>query len=270
MTMQCDTILKKLIEILQVEIETPRSWQDFHIIWITICVATTYLLIRHKPKNKEKYMKAVLGVFGGVALILETIKQVIWAYDNGIWSYQWYAAPFQLCSTPIYVSILVLFMKKCRIRDNLLSYLAYVTILGSLATAIYPEGCFVRSLFVDIHTMFLHFGALSVSFYLLAKEVEYTRSSFWGGFRIFLIFASIAELLNIVVFHSGILNGRTFNMFYISPYFVSALPVFNVIQQNTPFPVFLLSYLLAIFLGSGIVFLIAKRIKTFACNKRTL
>ena len=63
----------------------------------------------------------------------------------------------------------------------------------------------------------------------------------------------IAQLLNIVVYNAGWLNGQTFDMFYISPYFISSLPVFDTIDRNASFAVFMLTYLFAFFLGGGLV-----------------
>ncbi len=139
--------------------------------------------------------------------------------------------------------------------------MAFVTILGSIATAIYPESCFVRTLLVDIHTMYLHFGSLVVSLYLLiSKEVKITFNTFIKGYIIFLLFALSAEILNIIIYNSDILNGETFNMFYISPYFISSLPIFDIIQKNTPFVIYIIIYLVIIFIGSYLVFIISKGI----------
>ncbi len=258
--------LIKLVVALQYEIERPKSWHAFHLVWFALCILAAVLLIRFQPRNREKYLKIILGVYGVIALVLEIAKQVVWSYD-GSWHYQWYAAPFQLCTTPVFASLIALFLPKCRVRDCLLSYMAFVTVLGSLATAIYPEQCFVRTLLVDIHTMYLHMGSLTVSLYLLAREVEYSWKSFRGAFAVFLVFVLIAEALNLAVYHSGVLDGETFNMFYISPYFVSSLPVFDLIQQSVPFPVFLLIYLAAFFLGSGVVFLAAAGVRRLAAGK---
>ena len=65
----------------------------------------------------------------------------------------------------------------------------------------------------------------------------------------FLIFLVIAEILNITVYNMNVLNGEEFNMFYISPYFISTLPVFNVLQEKLPFMIYLLLYIIAICLG---------------------
>ena len=135
--------------------------------------------------------------------------------------------------------------------------------LGSLATAAYPESCFVKTVLVNIHTMFLHMGSLSVSVYLIFKEISPVRRSWISGYKTFLLFVSIAEVLNVTVYHSGILNGQTFNMFYISPYFISALPVFSAIQQHVKFLLFLLIYLTAIFVGSGCIYLLSSTFNKF-------
>ena len=54
-------------------------------------------------------------------------------------------------------------MKKGKVRDSLLSYMAFITILGSIATIIIPDSCFVSDILINIHTMWLHCGSLVVS-----------------------------------------------------------------------------------------------------------
>ena len=67
--------------------------------------------------------------------------------------------------------------------------------------------------------------------------------------------------MNIIVYNSGILKDATFNMFYISPYFTSELPVFSTLQNTVPYPVFLFLYIIAILLGSLIIYEICFLIK---------
>ena len=122
---------------------------------------------------------------------------------------------------------------------------------------------------VDIHTMYLHLGSMVVSLYLLfSGEVKIRFSNLLKGYGIFLLFAVAAEALNVIVYHAGMLQGETFNMFYISPYFNSALPVFDTIQSNVSFPVFVIVYLTAIFAFSCIIFLLAKLIGRIAIKRQ--
>ena len=77
----------------------------------------------------------------------------------------------------------------------------------------------------------------------MSGAVKIDKQSFKLSFYVFLVFVLIAEVLNVGIYNSEVLNGENFNMFYISPYFTSALPVFDVIQQNVPFVIFLLIYI---------------------------
>ena len=73
-------------------------------------------------------------------------------------------------------------------------------------------------------------------------------------------FVLIALILNIVVYHSGILNGDTFDMFYISPYFKNSLPIFSKLEEILPYLVYLITYILIISLGGFMSYMIHKGI----------
>ena len=252
---------KKILYMLQLEMETPKPWGWFHLMWIGITVLSLIILYVLRKKCNQKQLKIVLGVYGIIALLLEVIKQLIWSFNydalNNVvsWNYQWYAAPFQLCTTPIFVSIICLFLKNNKIRNALLSYMAFVTILGGFMTLLIPDSCFVEDVLINIHTMWLHCGSFVVSLYLIMSgTVKIEKKNLINSFKVFVIFVTIAEILNIAIYNMNVLNGETFNMFYISPYFISTLPVFDVLQQNIPFILYLITYIIAICSGASIVY----------------
>jgi hypothetical protein len=259
---------EKLLYLLQGEMNTPKVFGLFHCFWIILSIIFIIILYNKKNKYGENKLKVVLGVYGIIALILEILKQLIWSFNyNQItniikWDYEWYSFPFQLCTTPIYVSLICLFLKKSNIRKSLLSYLAYITILGSITTIIMPTSCFVSDILVNIHTMWLHCGSLVVSVYLLISgEVEINIKNLMKAIIVFLFILLIAILLNVIIYNSGILNGETFNMFYISPYFESTLPIFNIIWKNVPYIIFLLIYISSIGLGGYLIYFISTYLK---------
>lgn len=250
---------------LQGEMKSPLPYGRFHFGWICLTISLIVFLYSIRKKKSEKQLKMVLGIYGIGALILETLKQVIWSFNYepltkiAVWDFEWYAFPFQLCTTPIFVSIMCLFLKNNKVRESLLSYLAFTTILGSFLTILLPDSCFTSDILVNVHTMWLHCGSFVVSIYLLmAGRIKINIQNLKRAIVVFLIFVLIAMILNIGIYNSGILNGETFNMFYISPYFISSLPVFDVIQQNVPYILYLSIYIFAISLGSFIVYYIAK------------
>ena len=256
---------KEVLDFLETEMKTPEPYGTFHIAWVVATVAIILFLFTRRRKHSEKQLKLVLGIYGVTAFILELLKQIVWSVDYDavlnefVWDFQWYAAPFQLCTMPIYITLICLFLKKCKVRDCLLSFMAYTTILGSIATAIIPDDVLVSDILIDIHTMWLHLGSLVVSVYLLmSREVTVTKQDFKRAIITFLIFIIIANTLNIVVYNSGVLNGETFNMFYISPYFEPSLPVFDKIYNIVPYPVFLGIYFVVLTIGSAAIYLVSK------------
>ena len=259
---------EKILYGLQAEMERPEPYGWFHLMCIVIVIVSLIFLHVRKKKYREKQLKMVLGIYGITAAVLELAKQLIWSFNYDatsntvVWDYQWYAAPFQLCTTPIFASIICLFLKDGKLRKALLSYMAFVTILGSFMTIIIPDSCFTEDILVNIHTMWLHCGSFVVSIYLLmTRTVKIDKQNLKAAIKVFLVFVVIAEILNIGIYNMNILNGETFNMFYISPYFTSSLPVFDVIQQNVPFVLYLLIYIIAIGIGATIVYGIAKIIE---------
>ncbi|MBQ2873180.1 MAG: YwaF family protein [Bacilli bacterium] len=261
-------LFEKILYWLQGEMNTPVAFGWFHWLWIIVSFIIILILYKKRKKHNEKQLKIVLCTYGVVSLILEVLKQLIWSFNYDtitnlvIWDYQWYAFPFQLCTTPIYVSITCLFLKKGKIRDSLLSYISYITILGSIATMIIPDSCFTSDILVNIHTMWLHLGSFVISVYLLLSgEVSINIKSFKKAIIIFLCFVVTAISINIIIYNIGILNGETFNMFYISPYFTPTLPIFDIIWQYVPYIVYLIIYIWALIIGGFIILNISSLIK---------
>jgi len=269
-------IFEKVLYMLQAEMEKPKAFGWFHFMWIFLIITTLIILFKNRNKYHEKQLKMVLATYGIVALLLEIAKQLIWSFNyNPItnvvsWDYQWYAAPFQFCTTPIFVSMICLFLKNNKLRNSLLSYMAFATILGSIVTILLPDSCFTGDILVNVHTMWLHCGSFVVSIYLLMTgAVKLEKQNLKSAIKVLLVFVLLAEVLNISIYNSGILNEETFNMFYISPYFITHLPVFKTIQENVPFLIYLLIYILVICIGAGIVYLISYFID-YKRNKKSI
>ena len=120
-----------MIRILQTEMERPVPYGWFHLMWILLSFIAIIVLYKLRNKYNEKQLKIVLSIYGIIVFILELLKQISWAYDldTHTWNYSWYSAPFQLCTMPIYISLICIFLKKNKIRDYLLSFLCYFTII---------------------------------------------------------------------------------------------------------------------------------------------
>lgn len=256
---------EKIVCALQATMVRPQPYGWFHLTCMALTAAAIFFLAINRRKAGEKQLNALLLIYAVPALVLEITKQVIWSYSFdaaaglGYWDYQWYAAPFQLCTMPAYICLISAVIKPGKTKDALLSLLAYFTIWGSVMVFFIPNSCFVETIEVNIHTMWLHCGSLVVSVYLImTRAVKNELLSVRRGFFVFLICTGTALAMDVAAKLSGVIGEDTFNMFYISPYFISSLPVFEDIQQAVPYILFLASYVIVFMLGALAVFLTVK------------
>ena len=118
---------EKFLYYMQAKMNTPEPFGWFHVLWILLTFIALFSLYKIKNKHNDKQLKWVLAIYGIIAFLLELTKQLIWSFNYDpitsliTWNYEWYAAPFQLCTTPMYISLICLFLKKNKFRDALLS-----------------------------------------------------------------------------------------------------------------------------------------------------
>ena len=105
---------EKIIVFLQTTMETPKLYGWFHLLAFALVIAVT-LIIAIKCKNcSEKVFRKVLLIISLVMIGFEIYKQVIWSYNaaTDVWHYNWYYFPWQFCSVPMYVALLVAVCKE--------------------------------------------------------------------------------------------------------------------------------------------------------------
>lgn len=245
----------------------PQAWGIFHIVCLVLAFGLAVLFYLDKRHGARISPRAVFGIYGFVTLALELTKQLMWAVvetEEGLaWSYSWYSAPFQFCTMPLFITLILFFSRSEKLNSYLYAFLGLYAVISMVCVMFYPGDVFTSSVLINIHTMVLHGGGLAVSLFVLIRRLTpLTFRSVVKGFRVFLICVAAALLLDFAVERSGINHGETFNMFYISPYYESTLPVFNVLWHKLPYPLFLLIYIAVFFAGGccsrGLACLIAK------------
>lgn len=254
--------------------KTPQAWGWFHLMWVGLIIVSIAFFYRSRKSGVRIDPDLVFGIYGFGSLLLELAKQLMWSVsigENGavIWDYSWYAAPFQLCTTPMFICIALCFAKSERLRGIMMDYLAYMSFVNMLLVVLLPGSCFCEYVIVNIHTMYLHCGGLIVSaFILINRLVRVDMKALFSGYRVFLDFCAAAIYVDISFVQLGIVpSGETFNMFYISPYFDCTLPVLSSIFKAVPYPVFLLTYLLGFLMLSIPVNRISRYIRIRAIAK---
>lgn len=249
-----------------IKMTCPAPYGTFHLVCIALVLGVACLFYRDKRHGAHIKPRTVYGIYGVFTFILELTKQLMWALveeEEGVaWDYSWYAAPFQFCTMPLYASLLLLFSKNERLNAYLTAFLAFYAVISMTAVMAVPGDVFTEFTLVNVHTMVLHGGGLALSLFVLIRGlVPFTFASVIKGFIVFLVCTALAVLLNIVVEKSGLNHGETFNMFYISPYYPSTLPVFDVLWEKLPYGLFLLSYIASFFAGGCLTCGMAKAVR---------
>ena len=106
---------EKIIHFLEAGTVVPKPYGVFHLVSVAAVALITFLLIKYfKDCDDKTFRKLVLG-FWIAFIALEIYKQTHYTfwYNDGdpVWDYQWYAFPFQFCSSPHYILPFVIFMK---------------------------------------------------------------------------------------------------------------------------------------------------------------
>ena len=255
--------VNKFLDILSTEAPKPLVLGWFHLMWIGILIIAIALTARFLRRTTEKQNKWILFTFSLICIIFEVLKQLIYSYHGGEgWSYQWYAFPFQFCSTPMYVGIIAAFLSDSKVRRAMYGFLAIYGMFGGLCIYLYPEQVFNTDyLFVQIQTMLYHGILFLMGLYLIVSDRIKNKKEFLsGGFSVFLLLVLLAEIFNIIAQYTGIADISNFNMFYISPYKITTLPALPAVQSFS-FVLFLLVYLLAFILFSHMVFYVVYGLK---------
>lgn len=253
-----------LLSVLEAEMEVPRAYGWFHLLWVGLVIGFTIFLCIKMRDCSDKVFRRFCLIVAIVLIVADLYRQIVYdmvRYDataeKFVWDYGWYAFPFQLCSSVHYLMPFIILMKDGRVRDACISFMCFFSTLGGVCVFLFPSTCFTPSIGVNIQTM-LHHGMQIVlgAFFTVHERKKLGLKYFAKGIPTFLVLVSIAILLNHVVNNAIVASGSgdVFDMFYISPYYATEQPVVGVLKAALPYPVFLLLYIAGITAGALIIY----------------
>lgn len=255
----------KLFDFFDLEMTTPTNYGWFHLLWIAIIIAISVLLCSKFKDSDDKIFRKIVLITWIVMVVLEIYKQLIFSLShNGevfTWDYQWYAFPFQFCSSPLYGLPFIAFLPSGRVRDAFISFFAYFSLFAGVAVFLYPNDVFISTIGINIQTMVHHGAQIFIGVFLIARNRKsLTHKFFLSGVTVFAAFVIVAMILNVSV-HNMLLSAgidETFNMFYVSPYFDCTLPVLSSIDAILPYPVFACVYVFGFTIVAMIIYFISR------------
>ena len=222
--------------------------------------------------HKSKIIFLIAGI---IFLCLEIFKQIylfffVWEGRYDVWYF-----PFQLCSMPIYLCFILGLIKSnpsmAKISAGVETFLMDFGILGGVLALIVREGfTFSEHPLLTAHGFVWHILMIALGIYIAVEKSGeskpqddkgkrhniFTAKEFLAGAIVYLVCAGIAFIINILLHRFG-----DCDMFYISPYHISAQPVFSSIDQAVGRPIGIIIYILTTILGAGIIHLAISKIR---------
>ena len=114
---------KTIIELFDKKMPEPQMFGWFHLMWIALMIIAGVLLCRTHKEGDDKRIRRIVFITAVIVGVLEIYKQISFTFSvedsEIVFDYQWYAFPFQFCSTPMYVGLLAALIKNKRIHRSL-------------------------------------------------------------------------------------------------------------------------------------------------------
>ena len=245
--------MDSFFESLALPMEIIPSYGLFHILYtligFTVCAICAWRLRTVSDRTAGR----ILFVLGLVLALSEVFKQLYYFFvikDN---TYHWGDFPFQLCSIPMYMCLIVPWLKPGRLQRGMYSFMVLYNLLGGAISFAEPSGLLLSHVFLTVHALIWHMLLVFIGLFLCFSGRGGNQKSDYAHATItFLALSGIAFGLNCFVQYG---LEKHMNMFFVGPG-NSPLAVFSQFSKwfgwyiNTPI------YLFAVCLGAYIVFCI--------------
>ncbi|MBE0700866.1 MAG: YwaF family protein, partial [Acholeplasmataceae bacterium] len=221
--------LNRLMSLLNGDMNKPVAYQSFaeswfHYLALILTVLAAIAAATRLKNASEKKIKIFLISMASLMLVFEVYKQLNFSYNVG-WGYQWYAFPFQFCSTPMYVALVAGLLSKGKVQNALFSFLGTYGLFAGAAVMLYPATVFINTIGINMQTMVHHGSMTVIGVAMLTRRVKLQHRSILPATAVFVVLVVMAMLMNLI--HNTYIQNGTFNMFFINPQFDNGLPILD-------------------------------------------
>lgn len=206
----------------------------------------------------KKYEK-VFFVSGLFLCTSELFKQLILTFSVNDGVYDWWHFPFQLCSLPMYLLVILPFLKSEGAKHTVLTFLMTFSLLGGIAVFFDTSGMKYPLTILTVHSFAWHILliAIGISSGILLIRLSPAASesprlpwrTFLHASLMYLSFCLTAVVINLMIAPSGRIN-----MFYINPVYPMEQVLFTRISLTLGNSAGIAVYILATITGSAILY----------------
>ncbi len=213
--------MEKILRLTAWPMTPPKPYSSFHIL-LSICgILSALCLARILSRKPERAVKR-LFVCGLILAGGELYKQLFLTLAVHPGVYDWWYFPFQLCSIPMYLCLLLPGLPK-RLRPAVFTFLQDFGLLGGLMALAEPSGLMHPYVTLTLHGFLWHFILIFIGLFCHFSFAECRPAKqYVHALPIFFGCCLIALAIN---WAAG--PETNIAMFYISPYHPSQQAVFR-------------------------------------------
>ena len=231
---------KYLLPLLH-RMERPTAWGTFHSLFFFIGIPAAILIAFWLRKISKKSEKHLFFTIGTLLILSEIFKGLAFTAIEG--AYRFDLIPFQLCSIPMYLCILIPMLPEGKLSGAMRTFIATFGLMGGVASYIAP-GTMCREWFeLTLHSFIWHLILIFLGFYVFfSHNTKIRKRDFLGAEILYLSLCTIAFGINLLCTNA---QGIDVNMFYIGPK-PSPLPICREITARFGVAINSVIYILAL------------------------
>ncbi len=246
-------MLDAFFESVAFPMEPIPAYGAFHILYTLIGFALCGFAAWKLRHVSDRTAGRILFGLGLLLAVSEAFKQLFYYFVMKDNCYSWGDFPFQLCSIPMYMCLIVPWLKPGKLQRGMYSFMVLYNLLGGAISFTEPSGLLLDHWFLTVHALVWHMLLVFVGLFIcISGRGGSRKSDYKGATWTFIALCGIAFCLNCFV---QLVLGESMNMFFVGPG-DSPIVVFKQFSQwfgwyvNTPI------YIFAVCLGAYLVFVL--------------
>ncbi len=229
----------------------PLPWSPLHLAFTLIGIPLATFAAWKLRTLPETIRLHLLFACGFLLAVSEIYKQLFLYYIENGRHFDWWYFPFQLCSLPMYLCLILPFVPR-NFRAVLCTFMYHYNLLGAIMVFMDPSGLMHPYWTLTLHGFLWHILLIFIGLLIAFSHMALSSTKgFWQSTAVFAVGCAIATIINIAAHPYG-----NADMFYITPYYPTTQLVYSQIAATFGILAGNIVYVLSIVCGAWLVHLL--------------
>lgn len=244
--------LRHILTMTAWEMEVPPAYGTLHLAFMLVGFPLCAFAAWKLRKLGDRGIRALLLSVGIFLVLSEIYKQLLYVLvvESGL-GYRWGIFPFQICSIPMYLCLLIPILKPGRVQKAMYCFLMTYNLLGGFIAFFEPSGLLHGHWTLTFHALIWHMLLVFLGTYIAfsgrgCRDIRDYRNAT----ALFVILCAAAFAINCAFWR---LSNHEIKMFFVGPG-NSPIIVFDWISEKFGWLVCTALYIPCVCLGAFVIY----------------